>query len=113
MAGWTNASLSCRFSWRPAAKSSIASLEVEMEKFRRLKNVTIEVTEEARCILARQAYERSSEEGARVPRAINEVIVTKAIDVLDIFEDESQELEPQHLIASAVGLSSVKVEKVR
>ena len=90
------------------------NLELELEKFSRLKNVTIEVTEEARCILARQAYERSSEEGARAaPRAINELIVTKAIDVLDIFEDESQELEPQHLIASAVGLSSVKVEKVR
>lgn len=85
-------------------------LDRELDKFLKLKNVTIEVPDDVRNVLARKAYERSSDEGARgAPRAVNECIVTPAIDKL-AEGDEAAGDEPAHLIASVLGLDRVKLE---
>lgn len=79
-------------------------LTKEIEKFRKLKAVTIEVTDEARQFMAIQAFERSLDEGARgAPRAINEFIVTPAIDILTEETSETGDDGPTHLMASTTG----------
>ena len=85
-------------------------LDRELEKFRTLKNITIDVPSEVRDILAQKAYERSGEEGARgAPRAINDWIVTPAIDLLSGSESHDA-TEPKRLIASQFGIDMVKLE---
>ncbi|HYH67192.1 MAG TPA: AAA family ATPase [Urbifossiella sp.] len=58
-------------------------LERELKKFVELKGVTIDVPDDVRDHLAEKAFERSMDEGARgAPRAVNECVVTPAIDKL-------------------------------
>jgi len=80
-------------------------LERELEKFLRLKDVSIVVPEEVRALLADRTYERTSDEGARgAPRAVNEFIVTPAIDRLSEGDDAEASRAPLILRASTRGL---------
>jgi ATP-dependent Clp protease ATP-binding subunit ClpA len=82
----------------------------EMEKFLKLKGVTIEVTEKARNILARFAYDRSTDEGARgAPRAVNDFLVTPAIDLLSNYNVDSPDA-PSHLITAIEGIDRITLE---
>ncbi len=84
-------------------------LNRELEKFRKIKGITIEVGDKVRNVLANQSFKRSLEEGARgAPRAINECIVTPVIDVLA--ETEGEGKAPTHLEAVVEGLSVIKLE---
>jgi ATP-dependent Clp protease ATP-binding subunit ClpA len=86
-------------------------LERELAKFRDLKGIRLDVPEEVRAFLARQAYERRHEEGARgAPRAVNDHIVTKAIDTLAELDDEGDPSRPTVLRASMIGKNLVKIE---
>jgi len=85
-------------------------LERELDKFKK-RDIIIEVPDGVRAVLATKAYERSTEEGARgAPRAVNEWIVTPAIDKLSENETEDETGEPKHLIASTVGLDKIKLD---
>ncbi len=86
-------------------------LERELDKFKKLKGITIEVPDDVRNVLARKAYDRSGDEGARgAPRAVNEFIVTPAIDKLTRGESEEEDSEQTHLIASVRDLDHIVVE---
>ncbi|MCA9179142.1 MAG: ATP-dependent Clp protease ATP-binding subunit [Planctomycetales bacterium] len=84
-------------------------LEGELKKFRDLKGIEIEVSEEARDVMAAKAYARSMDEGARgAPRAVNEAIVTPAIDLLTREEHELN--PPKQLIASVADRDQIILE---
>jgi ATP-dependent Clp protease ATP-binding subunit ClpC len=83
-------------------------LDRELEKFKKLKGVTLDVQDPVRDFLGKKTHERSRDEGARAaPRTINEHIVTPAIDLLTEGEDEG----PARLIASLRGVDRVILEK--
>jgi ATP-dependent Clp protease ATP-binding subunit ClpA len=85
-------------------------LAKELGKFQKLKQVAIEVSDRVREVLAQHAFERSTDEGARgAPRAVNQYIVTPAIDLLSDFEEQNKPM-PSRLIAAVVGLSKVVLE---
>jgi ATP-dependent Clp protease ATP-binding subunit ClpC len=89
-----------------------SNLKREIDKFESLKGVTIEVTEEARDLLAQKAFERSNNEGARgAPRAVNMDIVTPAIDLLSNCAEEGKPM-PSHLIAEKIGMRQIVLEVV-
>ena len=82
----------------------------ELAKFEK-QQVTIEITDSVRVCLAEKAYLRCTDEGARgAPRAVNEFIVTPAIDLLTSDATEQDETGPRHLIASLRGRSEVVLE---
>ncbi len=82
-------------------------LEREMEKFKRLKGITMDVDENAREIMAARALERTSDEGARgAPRTVNECIITPAIDRLTAESLDDEGHGPTHLIATGSALIS-------
>lgn len=84
-------------------------LDREIAKFSRLKQVTIEVPNDVRQALAESAHRRSLEEGARgVPRAINDRIVTPAIDILA--ERDADAPAGVSLIATFVGIDGIRLE---
>ncbi|MGE4088373.1 MAG: AAA family ATPase [Immundisolibacter sp.] len=86
-------------------------LERELDKFRRLKEVHIDVHDDARERIARRAHARSLEEGARgVPRAINDEIVGPAIRLLVERHPDAGTVEGARLVATAFGADGVKVE---
>ena len=56
-------------------------VEGEVAKFEKIKGIGLTVADDVRQFLAEKAYERSVDEGARgAPRAVNEYIITPAID---------------------------------
>jgi len=82
-------------------------LETELARLRDLKGIDIEVTEDARDVLAKKSHDRSDKEGARgVPRTINEDIISKVIDLLS----DDEEGGPVRLIVDRLGLTDVGVE---
>ena len=86
-------------------------LERELDKFRRLKEVHIEVRDDARELIARRAHARSLEEGARgVPRAVNDEIVSPAIRLLVERHPDASGMEGARLVATAFGADRIKVE---
>ncbi len=86
-------------------------LRKELAKFAELKRVTIEVPDKVRDILAQSAFDRAMEEGARgAPRAVNEHIVSPAIDILSDCEERGEMLPPG-LIASVLGIDKISLEK--
>jgi ATP-dependent Clp protease ATP-binding subunit ClpC len=88
-----------------------AVLAKEIGKFAKLKQVSIEVSDRVREVLAQYAFERSGDEGARgAPRAVNEFIVTRAIDLLSDYEEQNRPM-PSRLIASVKALSNIVLEE--
>jgi ATP-dependent Clp protease ATP-binding subunit ClpC len=86
-------------------------LKRELYKFKNLKGISISVPDEVREFLAQKAYERSMDEGARgAPRAVNDYIVTPAIDLLSAYDKDSGTPEPTELNASMKGVDQVLVE---
>lgn len=84
-------------------------LEEEKAQFQSLKNVEILLDAEAQKVLTNQSMERSLEEGARcIPRIINQLIITPAIDLLATEEDRVG--LPRRLHVSRDGLTGLKVE---
>jgi ATP-dependent Clp protease ATP-binding subunit ClpA len=85
-------------------------LKKELEKFQQLKGITIEVSDAVRNILAKFAYDKSIDEGARgAPRAVNKDIVTPAIDRLSDFPPDSPD-SPTRLTAAVIGLDKIVLE---
>lgn len=85
-------------------------LDKEIGKFAKLKQAKIEVPDDVREVLAQYAFDRSTEEGARgAPRAVNEHIVTPAIDLLSDFEEQNKPM-PTKLIGAIAGLSKIVLE---
>jgi ATP-dependent Clp protease ATP-binding subunit ClpA len=85
-------------------------LSREIGKFAKFKQVAIEVPDRVREVLAHYAFERSTDEGARgAPRAINQHIVTPAIDKLSDYEEQNKP-SPSRLFASVEGLSKIVLE---
>jgi ATP-dependent Clp protease ATP-binding subunit ClpC len=83
------------------------NLEQEQAKFLKLKGVTIEVPDDVKQVMAERAFKRSMDEGARgAPRAVNECIVTPAIDLLAGLDEEG----PIRLIATKRGVDGVTLE---
>jgi ATP-dependent Clp protease ATP-binding subunit ClpA len=71
------------FTLATCAKIVERVLDDERSKFKRIKNVTLDVHPKVLAFLAEMAFERSRDEGARgAPRAVNQHIVTPAIDAL-------------------------------
>jgi ATP-dependent Clp protease ATP-binding subunit ClpC len=63
----------------------------EIEKFKRMKDISIVVADKVLDFLADKAYERANDEGARgAPRAVNEYIVTPMIDFISELEEERE-----------------------
>ncbi|MBI4602185.1 MAG: ATP-dependent Clp protease ATP-binding subunit [Planctomycetes bacterium] len=86
-------------------------LERELEKFQKLKGVTIEVQEDVRTFLAERTFGRSLDEGARgAPRAINQFIVTPAIDLLCGDGVDGGLVGPSKLVASKKDEETVVLE---
>ena len=86
-------------------------LERELAKFRDLRDVEIIVPEDVRKFLAGKAHARAHNEGARgAPRAINDYIVTRAIDELTRSDSNVNAPDPIVLRASMDGPDNVKVE---
>jgi ATP-dependent Clp protease ATP-binding subunit ClpC len=84
-------------------------LASELKKFAERK-IVIEVHENARQVLARHAFARSLEEGARgVPRTINELIITPAIDRLAEHELEDGTYGLGRLVATQRGIDGVEL----
>jgi ATP-dependent Clp protease ATP-binding subunit ClpA len=76
----------------------------ELAKFRDLKGVEIVVDDDTKKFLSEVAFERSMNEGARgAPRAVNQYIVTPAIDILTDGEDSTGALATK-LFATKVGV---------
>ncbi len=86
-------------------------LDQELEKFRKLKGIEIEVPDEVRKRLTQKVFERTADEGARgAPRTINEEIVSPAIDKISDAEEGGEPLKK--MIASVQGLTGVTLEVV-
>jgi hypothetical protein len=84
-------------------------LERELAKFQALKGITITPSEDVKGFLARKAFERSLDEGARgAPRAVNEYIVTPAIDTLSRLEDDTGDV-PRSVAIEMAGLRATRV----
>jgi ATP-dependent Clp protease ATP-binding subunit ClpC len=72
----------------------------ELDKFKKLKGVSIDVEDAARDAMAQKAYDGCLDEGARgAPRVVNNWIVTPAIDLLSAAEEDGRDM-PAELIAS-------------
>lgn len=83
----------------------------DLEKFRKLRNLKVDVDDDVRKVLADEAHKRSMEEGARgVPRTINEYIVTPVVDL--IAENEEKGDLPARIKAVVIGMSKIKWEVV-
>jgi ATP-dependent Clp protease ATP-binding subunit ClpC len=99
------------FSEETCRKIVDSVLDREIGKFLKLKEVAIEVPDRVREVLAQYAFERSGNEGARgAPRAVNEYIVTRAIDKLSDYEEQNKPM-PARLIASVEGLTRIVLEE--
>jgi ATP-dependent Clp protease ATP-binding subunit ClpC len=86
-------------------------LDKEIAKFKKLKEVVVDVDQSARELLGKFAHERSMEEGARgAPRAVNEHIVTPIIDRLSDQVSDDGSVEGAHIVATAVGKSNITLE---
>lgn len=84
-------------------------LASELKKFAERK-IAIEVDENARQVLARNAFARSLEEGARgVPRTINELIITPAIDRLAEHELEDGTYGVARMVATQRGIDGIEL----
>ena len=74
-------------------------LQRELENFKKLKEITIEVSDEVRNFIAERAYARQDEEGARgVPRTINDLVITRVIDLLAQLAEQGR--SPSRLFVS-------------
>lgn len=86
-------------------------LEREIRLFQHKAGVRLTVENEVREQLAKQAHERSLDEGARgAPRAINTFVTVPAIDLLTDFESKGEDFANCELIASLRG-DQVRMEK--
>ncbi len=83
-------------------------LDKEIAKLLDLKGITLEVDPAAKRDLAEFAHARSLDEGARgAPRAVNEMIITPAIDLLSDLVEQQGDLRGTKVIASKVGEDQV------
>lgn len=100
-----------RITFLPFTESSCRKIvdgviEKERRQIKTLKDVEIVVPEEVRQFLAGVAFHRSRDEGARgAPRAVNEHVITPAIDVVTDFEEKHGRL-PKKVQTCTLGTGS-------